>query len=158
MKLTTKGRYAVTAMIDLALHAKVEHIALVDVAARQGLSLAYLEQLFRSLRRAHLVESIRGAKGGYRLARSEKLISLADILIAAGEKINLSCGAGSTCSDHDPCLGHSIWTGLSSELYEFLHSKKLSDLARSKAVQTLATQQDIRQIGNIPIQIDSQQL
>ena len=153
MKLTTKGRYAVTAMMDLALHAKLDRIALVDIAARQNISQAYLEQLFGSLRKAGLIKSVRGPKGGYMLARDDKDISLADILVAVDEQINLACGGGSTCSDHDPCLTHSLWTNLSQEFFEFLDSKKLSELIRSRHVQTLATQQDVTQIGDIPIQI-----
>lgn len=153
MKLTTKGRYAVTAMMDLALHAKLDRIALVDIADRQNISQAYLEQLFRSLRKANLVKSVRGSKGGYLLAKSDKEISLADILIAADEHINLACGGGSTCSEVDPCLTHNLWTNLSREFFEFLDSKKLSDLVRSRHVQTMATQQDVTSIGDIPIQI-----
>jgi len=153
MKLTTKGRYAVTAMMDLALHAKIDRISLADIADRQKLSLAYLEQLFRSLRNAGLVQSVRGAKGGYMLARNEKDISLADILIAADEQINLACGGGNACSDQDPCLTHNLWTNLSREFFEFLNDKKLSDLVRSRHVQTMATQQDVTQIGDIPILI-----
>lgn len=153
MKLTTKGRYAVTAMMDLALHAKLDRIALVDIAARQNISQAYLEKLFGSLRKAGLVKSVRGAKGGYMLARDDKEISLADILIAADEQLNLVCGGGSSCSDQDPCLTHNLWTNLSREFHEFLHSKKLNELVRSRHVQTLATQQDVTQIGDIPIQI-----
>ncbi len=153
MKLTTKGRYAVTAMMDLALHAKLDRIALVDIAERQKISLAYLEQLFRNLRHAGLVKSVRGAKGGYMLAKSDKEISLADILIAADEHINLACGGGTTCSEVDPCLTHNLWTNLSQEFFEFLHSKKLSDLVRSRHVQVMATQQDVTSIGDIPIQI-----
>ena len=153
MKLTTKGRYAVTAMMDLALHAKLDCVALVDIAERQNISLAYLEQLFRSLRKAGLVQSVRGAKGGYMLACCDKEISLADILIAADEQINLTCGSGSTCSSEDPCLTHNLWTNLSREFFEFLDSRKLSDLVRSRHVQTMATQQDVTQIGDIPIHI-----
>lgn len=153
MKLTTKGRYAVTAMMDLALHARLDRVSLIDIAARQKISFSYLEQLFRSLRQAGLVVSSRGAKGGYRLARDAREISLADILIAADEKINLACGGGITCDDTQPCLTHSLWTNLSREFFEFLNSKKLSDLVRSRHVQTLATQQDVTQIGDIPIQI-----
>lgn len=153
MKLTTKGRYAVTAMMDLALHAKLDHIALADIAERQGISQAYLEQLFGSLRKAGLVKSIRGAKGGYLLGRSEKDISLADILIAADEQINLACGSGRTCDEQQPCLTHNLWTNLSREFFDFLDDKKLSDLVRSRHVQTMATQQDVTQIGDIPIQI-----
>jgi len=155
MKLTTKGRYAVTAMMDLALHAKLDRVSLVDIAERQKLSQAYLEQLFRSLRKANLVTSVRGAKGGYMLARGEKEISLADILIAADEEINLVCGGGSSCSKSDPCLTHNLWTNLSQEFFQFLDSKKLSDLVRSRHVQTMATQQDVTSIGDIPIHISS---
>jgi len=155
MKLTTKGRYAVTAMMDLALHAKLDRISLTDIAERQNISLAYLEQLFGSLRRAGLVRSVRGAKGGYMLARSDKDISLADILIAADEKINLACGGGSSCNEQDPCLTHNLWTNLSQEFFAFLDGKALSDLVRSRHVQTMATQQDITQIGDIPIVMSS---
>jgi len=155
MKLTTKGRYAVTAMMDLALHAKLDRISLADIAERQNISLAYLEQLFGSLRRAGLVKSVRGAKGGYMLARSDKDISLADILIAADEKINLACGGGSSCNEQDPCLTHNLWTNLSQEFFAFLDGKALSDLVRSRHVQTMATQQDITQIGDIPIVMSS---
>ncbi len=152
MKLTTKGRYAVTAMMDLALHAKLDCVSLVDVSERQSISLSYLEQLFRSLKKAGLVNSVRGAKGGYMLAKTDKEISLADILVAADEQINLACG-GSNCSDHSPCLTHGLWTNLSHQFYEFLDSKSLYDLVRSRDVQTMATMQDVTQIGNIPVQI-----
>lgn len=153
MKLTTKGRYAVTAMMDLALHAKLDRIALVDIAERQNISLSYLEQLFRNLRNAGLIKSVRGAKGGYMLARSDKEISLADILVAADEQINLACGGGSACNDVTPCLTHNLWTDLSQEFFEFLDSKKLSDVVRSRHVQVMATQQDVTSIGDIPIHI-----
>lgn len=155
MKLTTRGRYAVTAMIDLALHAKVGHVRLAEIAERQEISMAYLEQLFRSLKQANLITSVRGAHGGYRLARSAQDISLAQILLAAGEQLNLACGGGSRCNADDPCLSHGIWTNLSSELFGFLESKSLHSLAQSRHVQSLATKQDVTQIGNIPIQIAS---
>jgi Rrf2 family iron-sulfur cluster assembly transcriptional regulator len=154
MKLTTKGRYAVTAMMDLALHAKLGCVSLVDISERQKISLSYLEQLFRSLRTAGLVQSVRGAKGGYMLAKDGKNISLADILIAADEQINLTCGSGSTCNENNPCLTHGLWTNLSQEFYEFLNNRKLNDLVRSRHVQSLATQQDVTQIGDIPIQFN----
>ena len=155
MKLTTRGRYAVTAMIDLALHAKLDHVTLADVAQRQRISLAYLEKLFGKLRKAGLIASVRGAKGGYRLARDERAISLADILAAAGETLNWACGAGSKCDADDPCLTHDIWTNLSFEMTEFLRSKTLFALAHTQHVQTLATQQDVKQIGNIPVEISA---
>ena len=155
MKLTTRGRYAVTAMIDLALHAKLDHVALADVAERQQLSLAYLEKLFAKLRKAGLIVSVRGARGGYRLARDEKTISLADILAAAGESLNWACGAGSKCNAQDPCLTHDIWTSLSQEMVDFLRSKTLFSLAHTQQVQARATQQEVKQIGNIPVEISA---
>ena len=151
MKLTTKGRYAVTAMMDLAMHAKLDCVRLAEVAERQNISFAYLEQLFRSLKRAGLVSSVRGAKGGYMLAKSDKEISLADILIAADEQINLACGGGN-CNDTEPCLTHGLWTQLSQQFFEFLNSKSLNELVKSRDVQTRATMQDVTQIGNIPVQ------
>jgi len=153
MKLTTKGRYAVTAMMDLALHAKLDHVALTDIAERQNISLTYLEKLFGSLRKAGLINSVRGAKGGYMLARADKEISLADILVAADEQIILTCGDGKSCDEHNPCLTHNLWTNLSREFFEFLNNKKLSDLVRTRHVQTMATNQDVTIIGDIPIQI-----
>ena len=119
MKLTTKGRYAVTAMMDLALHARLDRVTLTDIAERQQISLAYLEQLFGNLRKAGLVTSLRGPKGGYMLARADKEISLADILIASDEQINMACGGGRDCSDHNPCLTHHLWNHLSEEFFEF---------------------------------------
>ncbi|NNC99922.1 MAG: Rrf2 family transcriptional regulator [Gammaproteobacteria bacterium] len=154
MKLTTKGRYAVTAMMDLALHARIDRVTLAGIAERQHISLAYLEQLFGSLRKAGLVLSLRGSKGGYRLARDEKEISLADILIAVDEQIDMTCAGGSACGTDDPCLTHHLWNGLSQEFFEFLDSKKLSGLVRSRYVQTMATQQDVTQIGDIPIHLN----
>ena len=153
MKLTTKGRYAVTAMMDLSLHGKIDNVTLTDISGRQNISLAYLEQLFRSLRKAGLVTSVRGAKGGYRLARADSEISLADILVAADEQINMTCGGGATCSDQDPCLTHGLWNNLSNEFFEFLDSKKLKDLVQTRYVQTRATEQEVSIIGNIPVQL-----
>ena len=153
MKLTTKGRYAVTAMMDLSLHGKIDNVTLTDISGRQNISLAYLEQLFRSLRKAGLVTSVRGAKGGYRLARADSDISLADILVAADEQINMTCGGGATCSDQDPCLTHGLWNNLSNEFFEFLDSKKLKDLVQTRYVQTRATEQEVSIIGNIPVQL-----
>ncbi len=151
MKLTTKGRYAVTAMMDLAMHAKLDCVRLAEVAERQNISFSYLEQLFRSLKRAGLVTSVRGAKGGYMLAKADKDISLADILVAADEQINLACG-GRNCSADNQCLTHGLWTQLSQQFYDFLDSKNLNELVKSRDVQTMATMQDVSQIGNIPVQ------
>ena len=155
MKLTTKGRYAVTAMMDLALHSKHRCVALTDIAERQQISLAYLEQLFSNLRKAGLVTSIRGRSGGYRVAKSTSEISLAEILNATNECLDLTCGSGDNCQPENPCLTHSLWTRLSNELFEFLHSKKLDELIHSRHVQQLATAQTTKIIGNIPVVMDS---
>lgn len=154
MKLTTKGRYAVTAMIDLALHSKIGRVALTDIAERQNLSLPYLEQLFASLRKAGLVNAVRGPKGGYTLSQLDKDISLADILLAVDEKIVFTCGEGNNCNESDPCLTHQLWNNLSQEFFQFLNAKKLSELSRTKHVQSMATEQDVRNIGNIPIRVN----
>ncbi len=153
MKLTTKGRYAVTAMMDLALHGKLGNVTLADIAGRQNISPAYLEQLFGSLRKAGLVTAVRGPKGGYRLARNDQEISLADILVAADEQINMTCGGGNACSNEDPCLTHGLWNNLSDEFFTFLDSKKLSEMVRSRYVQTKATEQEVTMIGNIPVEL-----
>lgn len=153
MKLTTKGRYAVTAMMDLALHAKIDRVTLAEISDRQKISLAYLEQLFARLRKAGLITSSRGVKGGYQLAKTDKEISLADILVAVDEEINLTCGGGTSCGGGELCLTHSLWNNLSAEFFAFLNSKKLSELVRSRYVQTRATEQDVTQIGDIPILI-----
>lgn len=134
MKLTTKGRYAVTAMMDLALQAgSAEHtrVALTDIADRQDISLSYLEQLFSSLRKSGLVNAVRGPGGGYAIAKKASNISVAEILAAVDENLNLTCGSGSTCGgDHDPCLTHGLWSNLSDELYRFLDEKKLSEIIK----------------------------
>jgi Rrf2 family iron-sulfur cluster assembly transcriptional regulator len=142
-------------MMDLALHARIHNVSLAEIAERQKISQQYLEQLFGSLRKAQLVTSVRGPKGGYSLAKDTTDISLADILVAVGENINLSCGAGKSCNDIDPCLTHGLWNNLSAEFYNFFASKKLSDLVKSRDVQTLATAQDISLVGDIPIMIKS---
>lgn len=134
MKLTTKGRYAVTAMMDLALKANsVEgaRVALTDIADRQDISLAYLEQLFASLRKAGLVNAVRGPGGGYAIAKQAEDISVAEILAAVDENLDLTCGSGAACGgDHDPCLTHGLWSNLSDELYRFLDQKKLAEIIK----------------------------
>lgn len=132
MKLTTKGRYAVTAMMDLALQANRAgdtRVALTDIASRQDISLSYLEQLFASLRKAGLVNAVRGPGGGYAIAKQAEKISVAEILSAVDENLDLTCGSGAACGgDHDPCLTHGLWSNLSDELYRFLDQKKLSQI------------------------------
>ena len=141
MKLTTKGRYAVTAMMDLALQssqvdyiedAEDARVTLVDISERQDISLSYLEQLFANLRKANLVNAVRGPGGGYSLAKKSSDISIAEILSAVDENLDLTCGNGAACGgDLDPCLTHGLWSKLSDELYAFLDNKKLSEIIQN---------------------------
>ncbi len=143
MKLTTKGRYAVTAMLDLAMHQEEGAVALPDVAARQGISLAYLEQLFVRLRRRNLVVSTRGPGGGYALARFPHQISVAHIIDAIDENIDATrCGGEKNCSDHRPCLTHYLWADLSAEIRRFLSDVTLEKLVQQPHVREVTRRQD----------------
>lgn len=129
MKLTTKGRYAVTAMLDVAMHADEAAVTLADIAERQKLSVSYLEQLFGKLRRAGLVSSVRGPGGGYRLARSQDDIRLADIIVAVDEPTDITqCKGRENCRGPSRCLTHDLWNDLSRQLYEYLNGQSLRDL------------------------------
>ena len=129
MRLTTKGRFAVTAMTDLALNGGVGPVTLAGISERQKISLSYLEQLFGKLRRHKLVTSVRGPGGGYRLARAKDRISVADIVRAVDESLDATqCGGRENCKDEERCLTHTLWTTLNFKMYEYLSSVKLSDL------------------------------
>ena len=129
MRLTTKGRYAVTAMLDLALHFEEGPITLADISQRQCISLSYLEQLFAKLRRQGLVESTRGPGGGYRLSRSPMEIPVADVILAVDEKVETTrCGGLSNCQDDEQCLTHELWSELSQQIYQFLCGISLGNL------------------------------
>jgi Rrf2 family iron-sulfur cluster assembly transcriptional regulator len=130
MRLTTKGRFAVTAMTDLALNGGAGPVTLAGVSDRQRISLSYLEQLFGKLRRYGLVDSVRGPGGGYRLARPMERISVADIVRAVDEALDATqCGGVENCKDVERCLTHELWTTLNLKIYEYLESVSLSDLA-----------------------------
>lgn len=129
MKLSTKGRYAVTAMLDLALQADQGPVKLMHISTRQGLSLSYLEQLFARLRRQELVTSFRGPGGGYRLARSTSEINIAEIVSAVNESIDTTnCNKQANCQRGETCLTHHLWMDLSSQLEQFLSGITLKDL------------------------------
>ena len=129
MRLTTKGRFAVTAMIDLALHGGEGPVTLAGISDRQKISLSYLEQLFGKLRRKNLVESVRGPGGGYCLARSMALISVADVVRAVDEALDATqCGGRENCRDEERCMTHELWTTLNFKMYEYLESVSLADL------------------------------
>lgn len=143
MRLTTKGRYAVTAMLDLALHYNQGPINLADISARQGISLSYLEQLFSRLRKQGLVESARGPGGGYRLGRKPDEISVSDVICAVDESVDATrCGGQKNCQGEDRCLTHDLWEELSSEITGFLSGISLADLVARRAVKMVSQRQD----------------
>lgn len=146
MRLTTKGRYAVTAMLDLALHGQKGPVSLADISTRQGISLSYLEQLFARLRRRDLVSSVRGPGGGYRLARDIKRIQVAQVIDAVNESVDATrCRGGGGCHSGDICLTHHLWCDLSQQIHEFLSGISLADLVERREVQEVAQRQDQRQ-------------
>ena len=133
MRLTTKGRFAVTAMIDLALRCAEGPVTLAGIADRQKISLSYLEQLFGKLRRFELVTSVRGPGGGYALARETATITVADIIAAVDEPLDAtSCGGKENCKDEHRCMTHDLWTNLNRRMYEYLHSVTLANLVEQQ--------------------------
>ncbi len=145
MKLTTKGRYAVTAMLDLALHFDKGAVTLADIARRQGISLSYLEQLFAKLRRSGLVDSVRGPGGGYNLAMPPSKITVAEIIVAINENIDATrCGGEKNCHGDQTCLTHQLWEDLSAQIHNFLSGITLADLVSKPQVQQVATRQETR--------------
>jgi Rrf2 family iron-sulfur cluster assembly transcriptional regulator len=143
VRLTTKGRYAVTAMIDLAFHSQQNPVTLTDIAARQSLSLSYLEQLFARLRRAGMIQGVRGPGGGYKLCRKASDINIADIIIAVDEQIDSTrCGGESNCQNNQPCLTHDLWVGLSEQIRKYLKGITLAELLEKNHVKEIAVRQD----------------
>lgn len=142
MRLTTKGRYAVTAMLDLAIHAQQGPVSLNDISNRQGISLSYLEQLFAKLRRSDLVGSVRGPGGGYRLSRESALINVADIIDAVNESVDATrCNRRGDCQDGHECLTHHLWLDLSDQIHGFLRDITLEKLISRKEIQGIAERQ-----------------
>ena len=143
MRLTTKGRYAVTAMLDLALHATESPVPLADISRRQGISLSYLEQLFSRLRRQGLVRSARGPGGGYRLAHVASDIAVVDVINAIDENLDVSrCGGKGDCQDGEPCLTHELWCDLSTQIHDFLAGIDLQQLVDRRYTKEVAMRQD----------------
>lgn len=127
MRLTTKGRFAVTAMLDLAMHAQQGAVSLNAISERQHISLSYLEQLFGKLRRAGLVESVRGPGGGYVLSRSAKNINIAQVIAAAEDTLDATqCGGAANCQDGAPCLSHDLWNSLNKTINDYLRGISLN--------------------------------
>ena len=129
MRLTTKGRFAVTAMLDVALYAGDAPVTLAAISARQKISLSYLEQLFGKLRRNGLVDSVRGPGGGYQLARAPDAMTIAEIIRAVDEPIDATqCGGRENCHDDRRCMTHELWAGLNAHIFGFLRGVTLADL------------------------------
>ncbi|MGP9807324.1 Fe-S cluster assembly transcription factor [Halomonas sp. AOP12-C2-37] len=145
MRLTTKGRYAVTAMLDLALHAHNGPTSLSDISQRQEISLSYLEQLFARLRRAGLVDSVRGPGGGYLLSQPPAAISVSNVIDAVNESVDATrCQGLSDCQQGDTCLTHHLWCELSIQIRHFLDEMTLAQLILRPDVIKIAARQDQR--------------
>lgn len=144
MKLTTKGRYAVMAMTDLARHSQGSPVSLADIASRQEISLSYLEQLFSRLRKNDLVKSVRGPGGGYLLAHDPDATRISDIILAVDEPLKATrCHAGSPqgcMSDSSRCLTHDLWDALSDQIHLFLASVSLGDVISGRLREKRASQ------------------
>jgi Rrf2 family iron-sulfur cluster assembly transcriptional regulator len=152
VRLTTKGRYAVTAMLDLAFHSQVKPVTLTEIAARQTISLSYLEQLFARLRRAGMVKGVRGPGGGYKLCRKASEINIAEIIAAVDEPLDSTkCGGEANCQKDKACLTHNLWMGLSEQIRNYLVGISLADLLERNQVQEVAKRQhhDAQQVVEV---------
>ena len=139
MRLTTKGRFAVTAMLDLAMRQSRGPVTLAAISERQHISLSYLEQLFGKLRRAKLVNSVRGPGGGYCLARDTGQVSVADIILAVDEPIDATqCGGKENCDDDKKCLTHDLWAALNDRILDYLRSVSLRQLVEGQKAKEAA--------------------
>lgn len=148
MKLTTKGRYAVTAMLDLALNEHKGPTNLADISERQGISLSYLEQLFSKLRKHQLVTSVRGPGGGYLLGREKSLISVASVVDAVSESMDATKCQGKTgCQQGEICLTHHLWQDLSGQIYAFLDDITLADLVDRREIQQVNERQNQKMVS-----------
>ena len=143
MKLTSKGRYAVTAMLDLAFHAEVGPVTLSEISKRQDISLSYLEQLFTRLRKRQLVRSTRGPGGGYSLNKPADQLAVAEIVAAVDEAVDTTrCSGASNCHDGSQCLAHELWDGLSRQIFGFLSDITLQGLMEDGSIRDVAARQD----------------
>ena len=142
MRLTAKGRYAVTAMLDLAVHQAEGPITLADISRRQGISLSYLEQLFAKLRRRNLVNSVRGPGGGYTLQREPSEIFVAEIVDSVDENVDATrCSGRADCQHGEMCLSHQLWSELSDEIHHFLAGINLASIIEKREVKRIAARQ-----------------
>ena len=144
MRLTTKGRYAVTAILDLAFHQEEGPVSLAAISERQGISLSYLEQLFSKLRRNDIVVSTRGPGGGYSLKTSAEELSISAIIMAVDESVKMSaCATTDGCQNEHRCLTHDLWQDLSNEIKGFLDGITLAELMNNKRVKEVSVRQDL---------------
>jgi Rrf2 family iron-sulfur cluster assembly transcriptional regulator len=154
MRLTTKGRYAVTAMLDLALHGTDRPVSLADISGRQDISLSYLEQLFAKLRRNNLVSSVRGPGGGYRLSRGSDETYVAQIIDAVNETVDATgCGGTADCQQGEVCLTHHLWSDLSDQIHTFLSEISLANLVERNEVKSISARQDLRSQQGSPLSL-----
>lgn len=145
MRLTAKGRYAVTSILDVALHEAEGPTPLASISGRQDISLSYLEQLFCKLRKHGLVTSVRGPGGGYRLSREPAAISVAEVIEAVNEASDATrCGGSEDCQNGETCLTHHLWMDLSQQIHGFLNGISLADLMRRREIIAIARNQDVR--------------
>jgi Rrf2 family iron-sulfur cluster assembly transcriptional regulator len=143
MRLTAKGRYAVTAMLDLAVHREEGPISLADISRRQGISLSYLEQLFAKLRKKSLVNSVRGPGGGYQLQRDPSQIFVAEIVDSVDENVDATkCSGRADCQHGEMCLSHQLWSDLSDEIHHFLSGIDLASIIAKREVRQIVQRQD----------------
>lgn len=148
MRLTSKGRYAVTAMLDLALHVHEGPVTLAGISERQGISLSYLEQLFTRLRKHGLVVSTRGPGGGYSLSRQAHDIAVAEVITAVDESVDATrCGGRGDCQDGHRCLTHELWAELSEQIYGFLSDITLGDLVDQGNARKKAAAADSKEVN-----------
>ena len=148
MKLSTKGRFAITAMMDIAIHERTGPVTLIGISERQGISMSYLEQMFAKLRKGGLVEGIRGPGGGYRLAQRPEQVSVADIIDALGDTMNLTRlkqHQDDTEVEEEPPLTERLWMEFDQQLHDFLDGITLDQFANHPEVLKVLGKQDIRQ-------------
>ncbi len=146
MKITSKGRYAVTAILDVALHQDSGPVCLADISQRQRISLSYLEQLFSKLRKAKLVDSIRGPGGGYQLARAALEISIGAVINAVNDSVVATqCKGDKPCSPQGRCLTHSLWDDFSLKMQDFLDSVTLGELMENSEIIDISQKQNMAQ-------------
>ncbi len=157
MKLTSKGRYAVTAMLDVALHSTKGPVPLADISERQEISLSYLEQLFSRLRREKLVDSVRGPGGGYLLGRDATDIAIGEVIRAVDETVDATrCSGHADCQGGERCLTHSLWQDLSDRISVFLNGITLGELMAQRDVLEVANRQDKIALKNQDITVSVQ--